>query len=104
MRMYDEPQVIYITREMYRGFSARHMARTVAPGGDKGMTRSVANLVLTRWDRSKPPGVDNCVMLTHDEADRHDQEVGMQRLRLEEPRFYQWVESILDMARRQYFY
>ena len=97
-------QVIYITREMYRGFSARHMTRTAAPGADKGLTRSVANLTLTRWDCARPPTVDNVVMLTFEEADRHDEVGDHGQLRVAEPQFARWVDAILDLARRQYFY
>ena len=108
------------------------MTRTVAPGGDKGLTRSVANLVLTRyiederigykktflcvawtqnivwavlrWDPRRPPSVDNVVMLTSEEADQHDQVEYLEQIREEEPAFVTWVESIIDLARRQYFY
>eukprot|EP00955_Chlamydomonas_euryale_P065169 359167-Chlamydomonas_euryale.AAC.1 len=31
----DLDDAVYITRELWRGFSARHMKRTLAPGGQK---------------------------------------------------------------------
>ncbi|GAX86113.1 hypothetical protein CEUSTIGMA_g13526.t1 [Chlamydomonas eustigma] len=99
----DMDDIIFITREMYRGFSARHMKQTVAPGGDKGLTRSVANMTLTRWDKRKSPTVDNVVLLTCEEADKHD-ETELSTLQQQEPLFVNWVQKILDHARRQYFY
>ena len=57
-----------------------------------------------RWDPTRPPSVDNVVMLTSEEADAHDKVEDLGQLRREEPEFVHWVESIVDLARRQYFY
>jgi hypothetical protein len=40
-------QMVYLVREVWRGFSARS-DRVLLPGGDKGLMRSTADLVLTR--------------------------------------------------------
>jgi hypothetical protein len=65
--------------------------------------RSTAHLQLTRWDRSKPPTVDNLVLLTSDEAEAHDA-VGLEQLRQQEPEFVLRVEQLLDHVRAQVLY
>lgn len=56
--------MIFVTRELWRAFSARHLTRTIVPGGDRGFTRNIANLTLTRWDNRRPPMPDNVVSPT----------------------------------------
>lgn len=65
--------------------------------------RSTAHLQLTRWDGSKPPTVDNLVLLTSDEAEVHDA-AGLEQLRQQEPEFVSRVEQLLDHVRAQVLY
>lgn len=95
-------QIIFLLREVYRGFSAR-ADRQVLPGGDKGLMRATAHLHFTRWDRSRPPTVDNLVLLTQDEAEQHD-ELGLQHWKQQEPEFLSKVERLLDVVRQQLCY
>lgn len=67
------------------------------------MMRSTAHLQFTRWDRSKPPTVDNLVLLTSEEADAHDA-VGLVQLQQQEPDFVSQVEKLLDHVRAQVLY
>lgn len=94
--------MVFLLREVYRGFSARQ-ERVVPPGGDKGLMRSTAHLHLTRWDRSKPPTVDNLVLLTSEEADVHDA-TGLEQLQQQEPEFVAQVERLLDHVRAHICY
>lgn len=80
----DLDDVIYLVREIWRGVSARSMIalmrqsdvvaapRLCPPGGDKGLMRSTARLVLTRWDVRQPARVDNLVLLSFEEAEAHE--------------------------------
>lgn len=87
-------------RELWRGFSAR-AERVVAPGGQRGLTRSTADLTLERWDASKAATVDNLVLLTISEADEHRAK-GLDKVRQEEPEFAAYVEAQLARARFDY--
>jgi hypothetical protein len=95
--------MIFLLREVFRGFSAR-ADRVVAPGGDRGLMRSTANLHFTRWDRTKPPTVDNLVLLTDEEAEAHDALPGLQVLQQQEPEFVARVEQLLDHVRAHVCY
>lgn len=94
--------MVFLLREVYRGFSARS-DRVVAPGADKGLMRSTAHLHFTRWDRSKPPTLDNLVLLSSEEAEQHDA-TGLQQLQQQEPEFVAKVERLLDQVRAQICY
>jgi hypothetical protein len=96
----DLTQIIYLLRELWRGFSARS-DRVVLPGGDRGLMRSTADLTLLRWDARRPATVDNLVLLTLDEADAHEAD-SLERLRREEPGFVAFVERQLGRARFEY--
>jgi hypothetical protein len=45
-------QVTYLIRELWHGLSARATSCNQLPGGDKGLHRSTADLVLTRCGRA----------------------------------------------------
>lgn len=92
--------MVYLLRELWRGFSARG-ERVVLPGGNRGLMRSTADLTFTRWDRRKPATVDNLVLLTLGEADAHDK-ADLEALRREEPSFVGFVEGVLARARFEY--
>lgn len=67
--------------------------------------RSTANLHFTRWDRRKPPTVDNLVLLTDEEAEAHDTlPDGLEALQQQEPEFVARVEQLLDHVRAQVCY
>jgi len=71
----DHDDVVYLLRELWRGYSARLGERgrvAAAVGGTRGLMRSTAGLAFTRWDASRPATVDNVVLLTAEEADAHD--------------------------------
>ncbi|KIZ01339.1 Uncharacterized protein MNEG_6623 [Monoraphidium neglectum] len=96
----DRDDIIYLLRELWRGFSARS-DRVVVPGGQHGLTRSTADLTLVRWDEAQPATVDNLVLLTLSEADAH-REKGVARVRAEEPEFAAFVEAHLARVRFDY--
>ena len=93
-------QIVYLLRELWRGFSARS-ERVVMPGGNHGLMRATAHLTFVRWDRSKPATVDNLVLLTQEEADAHEQ-ADLEQLRRDEPQFVAFVEGVLARARFEY--
>jgi tRNA A37 threonylcarbamoyladenosine dehydratase len=71
----DRDDVVYLLRELWRGYSARLGERgrvAAAVGGTRGLMRSTAGLEFTRWDASRPATLDNLVLLTAEEADAHD--------------------------------
>lgn len=47
-------QVTYLVRELWHGVSARCAPGAGLPGGDKGLHRSTAELVLTRCAPAAP--------------------------------------------------
>lgn len=95
-------QIVFLLREVYRGFSAR-ADRQVLPGGDKGLMRNTAHLHFTRWDRIKPPTVDNLVLLSAEEAEQHDAR-SLEQLKQSEPELVEKVERLIDMVRAQVLY
>jgi hypothetical protein len=95
-------QIVFLLREVFRGFSARQ-ERVVPPGGDKGLMRATAHLHFTRWDRSKAATADNLVLLTAEEANAHDA-ASLQQLQQQEPAFVAHVEQLLDHVRAQMCY
>uniref|UniRef100_A0A061RMZ7 Nad-binding rossmann-fold superfamily protein isoform 1 n=1 Tax=Tetraselmis sp. GSL018 TaxID=582737 RepID=A0A061RMZ7_9CHLO len=96
----DIDEIVYLVRELWRGFSAR-APRVVLPGGDKGLCRSTSELVLTRWDSRRPATVDNLVLLTREEADTHDS-TDLETIRSAEPEFYRDVSLSLQRARHDF--
>lgn len=91
--------MIFLLREVYRGFSARS-DRLVPPGGDKGLMRSTAHLHFTRWDKGKAPTVDNLVLLTAEEAEEHDA-TDLQQLTQQDPTFVERMGKLLDIVHAQ---
>ncbi|CAG9462002.1 unnamed protein product [Pedinophyceae sp. YPF-701] len=96
----DVDDVIFLVRSVWKGLSVRRLG--VAHGRDKGRWRKTGDLALVRWDRTKPADVCNLVLMTHDEADRHEQD-SLERVRLEEPALWAWVERHLRLARLEYY-
>ena len=50
---------MYLVRELWRGASAQNPTCSSLPGGDKGLHRSTANLVLTRCACSPAAGASS---------------------------------------------
>lgn len=68
----------------------------------QGITAVLANYLCRRpVPRARLP--IGQVLLTHEEANEHDQ-TNLEELKKKEPQFVAWVESVLDHARRQYLY
>ena len=59
-----------------------------------------------RWDPSRPASLGNLVLLTREEADAHDAEVGapggMEQLRARDPGLCARVEAVLRRAAREF--
>ncbi|GLJ11948.1 hypothetical protein SUGI_0180760 [Cryptomeria japonica] len=94
----DVEEVVYIVKELWRGKSARDQA---SKDVGRGMWRSVNNLTLTRWDRSKPASVTNLILLKFKEAEDHDTKT-LDELKMEEPMFYDMVTNVLKQATRDF--
>lgn len=99
----DDQEVEVLIREVWQGGSAR---AALQPADDRALSRGLGNLVLTRWDPSRGAVVDNLVLLTKEEADAHDAEVGQpggfEALKEREPEFVAKVERKLARARRDF--
>ncbi|PON43394.1 Ubiquitin-activating enzyme E [Parasponia andersonii] len=71
----DVDEVMYITKELWHGRSARE---SFAKDVGRGMWRSINELMLVRWDREKSASVTNLVLLKFKEVS-----VGMEAISLE---------------------
>ncbi|KAI3426846.1 hypothetical protein D9Q98_006792 [Chlorella vulgaris] len=97
----DAAEVEALVKDVWRGHSAR---RPHPPSNDKGITRSVGHLTLTRWDPARAATVDNLVLLTHAEADEHEQQQSLEELRRREPELCRRVEAVLSRARHDFMW
>nr|CAB3467678.1 unnamed protein product [Digitaria exilis] len=90
----DAEEVMYVVKELWRGRSARDQNQK-----DTGrkMWRSVNELMLVRWDKSKPAGVSNLILLKFSEADAHESTT-LDHVKEEEPEFYSMVSRVLKRA------
>ncbi|EFN56689.1 hypothetical protein CHLNCDRAFT_21979 [Chlorella variabilis] len=95
----DAEEVEVLVKELWRGRSAR---APHPPPHDRGVTRSVGHLTLTRWDPARPASIDNLVLLTHAEADSHEQLGSLEALRRQEPELCRRVEAVLERARLEF--
>ena len=99
----DEQEVEILIREVWQGASAR---AELPPADDRALTKGLGNMVMTRWDPSRGAVVDNLVLLTREEADAHDNQVGQlggfDSLKINEPEFVAKVERKLARARRDF--
>ncbi|KAJ9505283.1 hypothetical protein QJQ45_027866, partial [Haematococcus lacustris] len=113
-------QVVYLLRELWRGFSAKAGPPPRIPGGDKGLKRATGHLCLTREysaSQSLHPlllvnvsiALTDCskkfthVLLTFEEADAHDA-TSLVELRLRDPEYCERVERVLTKARNEHYY
>ncbi|DBB11804.1 TPA: hypothetical protein ACH3X3_005959 [Trebouxia sp. C0006] len=96
----DYDDVVYVVRDVWRGVSA-HALGVQEPGLQRGFNRSTARLVLTRWDASKPAGVDNLVLMTFEQADQHD-EGGAAAHQHTTDAYSSYVRQRLELVRTEY--
>lgn len=101
----DQSELEVLVREIFRGMSARAVE---PPAPKKALSRDIGDLALTIWNPSKPDTVDNLVLLTQEEANKHDLLVnkpgGFEQLCSTEPDFVQNVEKKLQRARMNFIY
>lgn len=100
----DPQDVVYVLAELWSCRSARHDAAQARQDKvHKATFRDTQQLVLTRWDASRPACVDNLVLFTFDEADAHDaMPEGVGGVRTAEPQFARMVDATLARARRDH--
>ncbi|XP_076951441.1 uncharacterized protein LOC143624790 [Bidens hawaiensis] len=90
----DVEEVMYVAKELWHCRSARDQdAKEVG----RGMWRSVNELMLVRWDRSKPASAWNLILLKFTEADEHESTT-LEYIKENEPEFYERVTSTLKRA------
>uniref|UniRef100_I1Q186 THIF-type NAD/FAD binding fold domain-containing protein n=1 Tax=Oryza glaberrima TaxID=4538 RepID=I1Q186_ORYGL len=94
----DAEEVMYIVKELWHGRSARD--QNLKDTGRK-MWRSVNELMLVRWDKSKPAGVSNLILLKFNEADAHESTT-LDQIKEEEPEFYNMVSRVLKQAEAEF--
>ncbi|EMS56328.1 Uncharacterized protein C1A6.10 [Triticum urartu] len=93
----DAEEVMYIVKELWRGRSARDQNMDTG----RKMWRSVNELMLVRWDKSKPAGVSNLILLKFSEADAHESTT-LDQIKDEEPEFYAMVSRVLKRAETEF--
>ncbi|XP_044438628.1 tRNA threonylcarbamoyladenosine dehydratase isoform X2 [Triticum aestivum] len=94
----DAEEVMYIVKELWRGRSARD--QNMKDTGRK-MWRSVNELMLVRWDKSKSAGVSNLILLKFSEADAHESTT-LDQIKDEEPEFHAMVSRVLKRAETEF--
>ncbi|KAL3151503.1 hypothetical protein ABBQ38_012502 [Trebouxia sp. C0009 RCD-2024] len=93
----DYSDVVYLVRDIWRGVSS-HALGVQQPGLHRGFNRSTANLVLARWDADKAAEVDNLVLMTFQEADRHESSGA----RSSDDAHTQYVHQRLQLVKTEY--
>lgn len=94
----DLDDILYVVRELWRGRSARDQDNR---DSGRGMWRSMGHMTLTRWDVSQPPSVTNLILLTFQEAEKHEATT-LEELEVRDPQFFFMVNSVLARARRDF--
>ncbi|KAI4299626.1 hypothetical protein L6164_033064 [Bauhinia variegata] len=90
----DVEEVKYIAKELWHGRSARE--QSVRDVG-RGMWRSVNELMLVRWDCTKPASVSNLILLKFNEVDEHES-LTLDDIKEKEPEYYSRVTAVLKRA------
>ncbi|KAJ1698871.1 hypothetical protein LUZ63_007383 [Rhynchospora breviuscula] len=90
----DIEEIVYIVKELWHGRSARDQNQKDV---GRKMWRSVNELMLVRWDQSKPATVSNLILLKFSEADAHES-TDLDHIKEEEPEFYTMVTRTLNRA------
>ncbi|KAJ3699370.1 hypothetical protein LUZ61_003075 [Rhynchospora tenuis] len=94
----DVEEIVYIVKELWHGRSARDQNQKDV---GRKMWRSVNELMLVRWDQSKPATVSNLILLKFSEADAHES-TDLDHIKEEEPEFYTLVTRTLNRAERDF--
>ncbi|XP_019236979.1 PREDICTED: tRNA threonylcarbamoyladenosine dehydratase isoform X2 [Nicotiana attenuata] len=94
----DVEEVMYIAKELWHGRSARDLS--IKDVG-RAMWRSVNELMLVRWDQTKPASVSNLILLRFKEADEHESR-SLEDIKEEEPEFFARVTSVLKRAELEF--
>ncbi|XP_058766779.1 tRNA threonylcarbamoyladenosine dehydratase 2-like isoform X1 [Vicia villosa] len=94
----DVEEVMYITKELWHGRSARE--QHVKDVG-RGMWRSINELMLVRWDSTKPASVSNLILLKFKEVDEHESRT-LDDIKEKEPEFYSRVIAVLKRAENDF--
>ncbi|KAJ0987270.1 hypothetical protein J5N97_005626 [Dioscorea zingiberensis] len=90
----DVEEVMYVVKELWRGRSARDQSEKEV---GRKMWRSVNELMLVRWDKTKPAAVSNLILLKFKEADEHESTT-LDAIKEDEPEFYTMVNQVLRRA------
>ncbi|RAL53022.1 hypothetical protein DM860_016257 [Cuscuta australis] len=94
----DVEEVRYVAKELWHGRSARDLtARDVG----RAMWRSINELMLVRWDRTKPASVSNLILLRFNEAEEHELKT-VEEIKEREPQFFDRVVSVLKGAELEF--
>uniref|UniRef100_A0A804PWM6 THIF-type NAD/FAD binding fold domain-containing protein n=1 Tax=Zea mays TaxID=4577 RepID=A0A804PWM6_MAIZE len=93
----DAEEVMYIVKELWRGRSARDQSQDTG----RKMWRSVNELMLVRWDKSKAAGISNLILVKFSEADAHESTT-LDRIKEQEPEFYSMVSRVLKRAEMEF--
>ncbi|KAM3281803.1 tRNA threonylcarbamoyladenosine dehydratase [Capsicum chacoense] len=94
----DVEEVMYIAKELWHGRSARDLS--IKDVG-RAMWRSVNELMLVRWDNTKPASVSNLILLRFKEADEHESR-SLEDIKEEEPEFFVRVTTVLKRAELEF--
>lgn len=96
----DVEEVVYIAKELWHGRSARDLS--IKDIG-RAMWRSVNELMLVRWDKTKSASVSNLILLRFKEADEHESR-SLEDIKEEEPEFFVKVTTVLKRAELEFAY
>lgn len=94
----DAEEVKYIAKELWHGRSAREQ---VAKDVGRAMWRSVNELMLVRWDSTKPASISNLILLKFNEVDEHESRT-LDDVKEKEPEFYSRVIAVLKRAENDF--
>lgn len=84
----------YVVKELWHGRSAKDGSFN---GVGRAMWRSVNELMLVRWDRTKPASVSNLILLKFDEVDEHES-MTLEDIKEKDPEFFKRVSNVLKRA------
>lgn len=90
----DVEEVRYVVKELWHGRSAKDGSFN---GVGRAMWRSVNELMLVRWDRTKPASVSNLILLKFDEVDEHES-MTLEDIKEKDPEFFKRVSNVLKRA------
>lgn len=90
----DVEEVMYIVKELWHGRSARDQS---AKDVGRAMWRAINDLMLVRWDQTKPASISNLILLRFEEANEHELKT-LEDIKNEEPEYFWRVMSVLRRA------